>query len=79
MTFGTVVPVVGILAGMGFPPVIPFPLFIGAGLAAAGAWWAGAAIARHPILMHVQVAFSSALTGVITRDRVAKARPRPIA
>jgi hypothetical protein len=61
---------------MGFPLVIPFPFFIAAGLAAAGAWWAGVVITRHPIRTHVQVAFSSAS---IARDRVAKARPRPIA
>lgn len=71
VTFCTAVPVVSMLAGMGFPLVIPFPLFIAAGLAAAGAWWAGVVITRHPIQRQVQVVFSSAL---IARDHARSRR-----
>jgi O-antigen/teichoic acid export membrane protein len=60
VTTCTAVPVLVILAGMGFPLAIPFPLFIAAGVSAAGAWWAGVVITRHPIRTHVQVAFSGA-------------------
>lgn len=59
VTLCAALPVLIIILSMGFP-LVPFHVFIAAGIAAAGAWWAAVVIVRHPIRKHVQAVFSSA-------------------